>query len=55
MRIFAGIFIIAVYLLWLAYHGLVKKDLKQNLNALYAYSAFAAIWSVIFLAIYFSK
>ncbi len=49
MRIYAGLIIVIAYLAWVLYHLIIKKDLKKNLDGFYAYTAFAAIWTAIYL------
>lgn len=52
MRIYAGILLTIVFTIWVLYRLFIKKDLKQNLTALYVYSTFIFIWGVIYLLCY---
>lgn len=37
-----------IFILWILYRLLIKKDLKQNLNSLYTGILFVAVWTVIY-------
>lgn len=52
MRIYGGVFIGLIFLMWLVYHLLIKRDLKQNMTALYVYSSFIAVWGIIYFLMY---
>jgi CRISPR/Cas system endoribonuclease Cas6 (RAMP superfamily) len=49
MRVFGGIILLAVFLTWVMYRLFIKKDLKQNLTALYVYSSFIGVWLTIYV------
>ena len=48
-RAFMPIIFLIVFLFWILYRLLIKKDLRQNLNSLYAGLFFVAVWAVIYL------
>lgn len=52
MRIYGGVLIAIAFTLWILYRLIIKKDLKQNMPALYTYSTFVAIWGIIYLLCY---
>lgn len=48
MRIYGGLILFAVYLIWVLYRLLVKRDLRQNKEAVSVYFAFIVVWAVIY-------
>jgi high-affinity Fe2+/Pb2+ permease len=48
LRIFIPILFLAAFIGWFLYRLLIKKDLKQNLNTLYAGLSFVGIWVIIY-------
>lgn len=47
-RVFIPIIFFAVFIAWALYQLLIKKELKQNLNALYVGLTFTVIWGLIY-------
>jgi hypothetical protein len=47
MRIFGGLVLAIAFVIWLLYR-LYKKDLRQNMQALYVYLSFVVVWAVIY-------
>ena len=47
-RIFIGIGLFVAFLLWLLYRLVIKKDLKQHMNDLYAWFFLLGIWLLIY-------
>ncbi len=37
-----------IFILWILYRFLIKKDLKQNLNSLYTGFLFVVVWAAIY-------
>lgn len=54
MRIYAGLFLSIVLILWASYRLFVKKDLKKHLVPLSAYSSFVVIWAIIYACMIYS-
>ncbi len=48
LRVYIPIIFFAVFIGWILYRLLVKKDLKQNLTTLYIGLAFTVIWILIY-------
>ncbi len=53
MRIYGGVILFAAYLIWVFYRLFIKKDLKQNLQALGVYSSFIIVWAIIYALMIF--
>ena len=52
MRIVFGLVYIPLYLGWLVYRILIRRDLKQHMDDFYGLTFFIAIWTVILAAIF---
>lgn len=39
---------LAVFIGWILYRLLIKKDLKENLNSLYVGLSFVGVWAMIY-------
>ena len=48
LRIYIPLAFIALFILWVLYRLLVKKDLKQNITGLYTGLFFIGVWGVIY-------
>lgn len=48
LRVYIPIIFFAVFIGWILYRLLVKKDLKQNLTTLYIGLTFTVIWILIY-------
>ncbi len=48
MRAYAGLILIAAFLGWVLYRVLVKRDLKQHLDAMYVYLFFVGVWVLLY-------
>lgn len=48
MRIFMPLGFLVVFVIWILYRLIIKKDLKQNLTGLYLGFTFFAVWAVIY-------
>lgn len=48
MRVFIPIGFLIIFILWILYRLIVKKDLKKNLSSLYAGLAFIMVWAAIY-------
>ncbi|MBA3679721.1 MAG: hypothetical protein H0W73_00815 [Bacteroidetes bacterium] len=48
MRIYGGIIILFAFICWVFYRLFIKKDLRQNLQALGVYSSFVLVWAIIY-------
>ena len=48
MRVFAGLFIIGVFFIWLIYRVLIKRDLRQHKNTLGLFLLFVIAWGVLY-------
>jgi xanthine/uracil permease len=48
MRGFTPIILLVIFAGWILYRLLVKKDLKQHINSLYAGLFFVGIWTAIY-------
>ncbi len=51
MRILAAPILGIVFVMWILYRALIKKDLKQHLNDLYVGLFFILIWAILFYLI----
>lgn len=51
MRAYSGYVIVIAFLLWFLYRLLIKKDLRQHTQDLYAALFFTGIWAVIYYAL----
>ena len=51
-RIYIPIVLIALFVLWVLYRLVIKKDLKQNLQGLYLGLLFIGIWGLIYSFIF---
>jgi len=47
-RLYLPILFFAVFIGWILYRLLIKKDLKQNLNTMYIGLAFTGVWVLIY-------
>lgn len=47
-RVYIPIALLVVFLCWVLYRLIVKKDLRQHMNTVYFGMFFAAIWAVIY-------
>ncbi len=45
------LFLAPIFILWVLYHLLIKKDLKKYRTELFAGVTFIVIWAVIYIAI----
>jgi tellurite resistance protein TehA-like permease len=52
LRFYTPLVFIVLFVGWVLYRLLVKKDLKQNLNNLYLGIFFIAIWGLIYVLIF---
>lgn len=52
MRIIYGLVFFVLYLAWIIYHALIKRDLRRHLNDLYALTFFISIWALIYTWIF---
>lgn len=50
MRIFAGVFLIFAFALWILYRLFIKQDLRKNLAGLYVGLFFTGVWALIYFA-----
>lgn len=48
LRIYMPIVLLVVFIGWILYRFIIKKDLKRNLNGLYIGSFFVGIWGLIY-------
>ncbi len=48
MRVLMPIGFLIVFIIWIMYRLIIKKDLKKNLNNLYIGLAFIAIWTAVY-------
>jgi high-affinity Fe2+/Pb2+ permease len=48
LRLFIPILFFAIFIAWVLYRLLIKKDLKQNLNSLYLGLIFIGVWVLIY-------
>lgn len=48
LRIFAPLIFIVLYVAWILYRLIIKKDLKQNLNIIYLGLFFIGIWAILY-------
>lgn len=47
-RLFLAIAFVLLFLAWVLYRLLIKKDLKQNLNTLFLGLFFIGVWALIY-------
>lgn len=45
------LFMIPIFILWVAFHFFIKKDLMKHKDILYGGLIFVGIWAVIYIAI----
>ncbi len=50
-RLFIPIAFVIVFICWILYRILIKKDIKQNLNTVYLGLFFIVIWSLMYVFI----
>ena len=50
-RLYIPIVFLAVFLIWILFRLVIKKDLKQNLNGIYLGLTFIGIWALIYFLI----
>lgn len=48
LRIIMPLLFFVVFIGWILYRALIKKDLRQNLNTLYIGLTFTGIWILIY-------
>lgn len=48
LKIFMPIAFLAVFIGWILYRLLIKKDLRENVNNLYTGLVFVVVWAVIY-------
>jgi hypothetical protein len=48
LRIFFPILFLVIFMGWILYRLLIKKDLKQNVNSLYFGLAFTGVWCLVY-------
>ncbi len=48
MRLFAGIFVIILFIGWVIYRLLIKRDLKEHMNDFFLFLFFIFIWVLIY-------
>lgn len=48
MRLFAGIFVIILFICWVIYRLFIKRDLKKHMNDFYLFLFFIFIWVLIY-------
>ena len=53
MRIMIGGVFIILYILWVIYRGLIKRDIKQHKTDFYALTFFISVWLLIYYFIFF--
>ena len=51
LRIFTPIIFIVLYVAWILYRLIIKKDLKKNLNTVYLGLFFIGIWAILYWVI----
>lgn len=47
-RLFIPIAFTAVFIIWVLYHFLIKKDLKAHTNTMYVGLFFVGVWGVLY-------
>lgn len=50
LRIYAPFVLLIVFIAWISYHAFFKKDLKLQMNNVYAGFAFVGVWVAIYIA-----
>lgn len=48
LRIFAPLIFIALFAVWMVYHALIKKDIRQHRDSLYLGLVFTTIWGAVY-------
>jgi hypothetical protein len=48
LRIYIPILLLIIFIGWVLYRLLIKKDLKQHLNSLYLGLTFTGVWILIY-------
>lgn len=48
VRIFIPLVFLAIFVVWLAYHLIIKKDLKKQKGILVAGSVFSILWGILY-------
>lgn len=48
LRVYLPVAFIVLFAGWVLYRLLIKKDLRQNLNSLYAGLFFIALWGLVY-------
>jgi len=48
-RLYFPLAFIAYFALWIVYRGVIKKDLKRNLDTLYIGFVFIGVWVLIYM------
>ena len=51
LRLFIPIAFIAIFIGWILYRLLIKKDLKQQVSILYAGLTFTGVWALIYFVL----
>lgn len=49
MRAFMPLVFFIMFIGWVLYRALIKKDLKQNMSSLYVGLCFIAVWATIYI------
>jgi hypothetical protein len=52
-RLHLGFIFLVLYVGWVIYRWLIKKDIKQHKDAFYLYTLFVAVWSLIYFWFFF--
>jgi hypothetical protein len=55
MRFIITIALTLLFVFWILYRCLIKKDLRKNINNLMAGLFFIAVWIIIYLTLFFEK
>lgn len=48
MRLYGGILILIVFIGWVLYRGLIKRDLKKHMELFYMGTFFIGVWAIIY-------
>jgi hypothetical protein len=48
LRLLIPIVFVALFIVWLVYRTVIKKDIKQHVNTVYLGLFFIAIWAVMY-------